>query len=143
MKVLRRIKARIRKWRSDRFLKKHYCHSYAQYNRIYDDGINHRAQFVRQFYSYKKYPYVHCFDDSNHSIYMTDTDGFHFFPVGFIEVQDWCKKNCKGIVRFDFHIVSPDDNNQLTICHLGFLDSRYFVAFSDEKDYTWFMLRWS
>ena len=139
MKVLRRIKARIRKWRSDRFLNKHNCTSYKQYNRFYDPGVNFKAACIDTFYSKLVYPYVYHFSNPNHTIHQFETDGFHFKCVGFYEVNRWCEKNCKGKFRFDHHLVIHEDHARFNVNGI----STFTVAFSDEKDYTWFMLRWS
>lgn len=144
MKIVRRLKARIRKWRSDRFLKKHYCPSYREYNRFHDPGINNSAICIDAFYSKSVYPYVYHFSNHTHIIYHTETDGFHWNHVGFHEVEEWCEQHCKGKFRFDHHLVRHRDG---MIC-IGYSFEfenigNYFVAFKDEMDYTWFLLRWS
>ena len=144
MKIVRRLKARIRKWRSDRFLKKHYCTSYREYNQTYDPGINIKAAYIHNFYSKSVYPYVYQISDPKHRIYYTETDGFHWNHVGFYEVRDWCEKNCKGKFRFDHHLVRHSDGMISYGYSVNYDNvSTYFVAFNDEMDYTWFLLRWS
>ena len=146
--MVRRFRAYLRKRRSDKFLKKHLCNSYKEYNRKYDPDINPATSYIENWYS--GYRYVYAFDNISHTIYEYDTNGWDYDMRGLREVIQWCDDNCKGKYRIDeissikteegVYLISP-------FCSYGWgYDNprhRFFAAFKDEKDYMWFILRWS
>ena len=147
--MLTTIKQRYKAWKERRFLKKHGCSSWKEYNRIYDPDYDIRASRVKDYYH--GYPYWHVFERSNHYCYQLLYDygpGGHRY--GYHDIIDWCEENTKGKHRIDFLRVwrqtGIDVNGQhhpeLWINEIGGGD-HIFVAFKEERDYTWFMLRWS
>jgi hypothetical protein len=145
-KNLKRIKTRIKSYiklkKDQRFLKKHCCTSWKQYNRKYDTDINQYCDTVKEFYH--GYNYVYCFDhvNLNHYAYKVVYD---YGPGGirytYMDMIDWCKKNCKHKFRPDIHRVIGTNMNDYTFNDIGGLDYLFF-AFKDEKDYMMFRLRW-
>ena len=47
--MLRFVKSIYKKWVDKRYLKKHNCESWEQYNHIYDPYIDHDAKNVRDY----------------------------------------------------------------------------------------------
>ena len=82
MRFFRRLKAIIRKVRSDLFSKRHKCISYKQYLWKYDKGRNIRATKLRDYYP--GYPYVYIFQDS-----------FWFTSLEYKEIRKWCDDNLR------------------------------------------------
>lgn len=133
------------KWqyfKDSRFLKKHGCTSWEQYNRIFDPDINIRATEVKDYYC--GYPYLHRFADRTHQIYDWD-----IWYSGWGIVESWAKTNCQDKFRFDALRVFPQNGIGLDgqsekvwfINELGGGDYIY-AAFKSQRDYTWFMLKW-
>jgi hypothetical protein len=132
---------KLRNWwkqqQDRRFLRKHGCDNWKQYNHRYDSDINKRAVRINDFYA--NYPYVYCFEDHKHDIYYWD-----IAMDGMYVLDQWCEKNCKDKYRFDFHraINVPATAYQWEINELGGSDYA-FAAFKNEQDFLMFCLRWS
>lgn len=126
-----------RKWNEQRFLKKHGCETWQEYNRKYDPDYNTRASKIKDVYY--GYPYVHCFENRNHCIYDWDIhiDGTYI-------ITKWCEENLKNKFRFDFQRVfrASSTDNEWELNEIGGGDY-IFVAFKDQKDYTYFLLKWA
>lgn len=138
--MIRHIKARIRKYKSDKFLKKHNCSSWAQYGRMYDVDYNNRATNVKDYYH--GYPYRHVFEKSDHYCYHLLWDhGPAGYRYGYHDIIDWCKVNLKGKHRTDYLRVNLITKNEWELNELCGADY-IFVAFKEQKDYNWFKLRW-
>lgn len=137
MKIIKRIRAIIRKYRSDRFLKKHNCKTYAQYNYRFDKRIDSRGGSINQYYH--GYPYIWYTTNYEHQVYQYDTNGFDYNNYGHWNLIEWCNSNCKGKYRTDALMAYPDD---LKLSSLG---GQYliFFAFESERDFLWFSLKWS
>lgn len=136
------LSAAVKKRRETRFLKKHGCETWDEYNRRYDPDILHRATRIRDYYH--GYPYVYCVENSNHYAYQLLHDyGPGGYRYGYDEIVDWCKEHIKYKHRTDCHRVfrAPSTANEWEINEIGGLDYLFF-AFQDERDYNWFMLRW-
>jgi hypothetical protein len=133
--IVDNIKTKYHSWQENRFLKKHGCESWKQYHRKYDSDFNIRASEIPWIYF--GYPYVYCFEDRQHEVYYWDIaiDG------AFI-ITEWCEENLKNKFRFDFHRVVKDTHGNWVINELGGGDY-IFAAFKDERDYTYFLLKWS
>jgi hypothetical protein len=113
------------------------------YNRLYDPDYNARESKLRDFYH--GYPYWHVFDNYDHFCYKIIEDyGPGGLIWGFHRMQAWCKDNTKHKFRMDELRVSQFDNEWQVneICEI-FGEDRMVFAFEDERDYAWFMLRWS
>jgi len=137
MKFVEGIKLRYREWKEQRFLKKHGCDNWFQYNRRYDPDVVWRATEIRNFY--QGYPYVYCFENHRHEVYHWDVhiDGTYV-------ISQWCDENCKSKHRMDFHraMKAPSTGNEWHINELGGGDY-IFAAFKDPEDFFLFQLRWS
>ncbi len=144
MKFLRRIKAYIRLKKNQRFLKKHGCQSWKQYNLQNDHDVIYHATLVSQYYH--GYPYLCYFEKS---------------PPGdwqkwLRDMRDWAEKNCMDKCRWDIHRVIREkglirneyddtirwtDTEEFSLNDVGGHDVLFF-AFKNKKDLTWFKLRW-
>ena len=141
-----KIQQRYQEWQERRFLRRHGCENRTQYERMYDPDYNARATRTRDYYH--GYPYVYCFEDYNHYIYHPIADyGPGGVRSGHTEIRRWAKENCQDKVRFDFLRVNKSDHTRM-----GTYDSDIneisgqdlvFVAFKSERDFTFFMLKWS
>lgn len=140
---LRRIKAWFRKRKSDRFLKKHHCKTWAHYLRVYDPDHNVRASRITDYYH--GYKHIHVIEQRDHYAYQCIYDyGPGGFREGWMDLIEWCEKNCKDKFRFDMHraMKAPATAYQWEINELAGGDY-IFAAFKDERDYMHFLLRWS
>ena len=126
-----------RNWSEKKFLKKHGCENWEQYNHRYDPDIIRNATWLKDFYH--GYPYIYCFENHKHDIYIWDL-GYD----GTFVVDKWCKENLKGKFRLDFHraMKAPSTAYEWEINELGGGDYVFFAC-KDPRDYTWFLLRWS
>lgn len=108
--------------------------TYTYYN---DPDVFWQASRVSDFYH--GYPYVHRFEDRNHKVY-----DWSIVNDGMFVIDQWCKKNIKGKYRFDGHRVlcEPSTGNEWEINDIGGSDY-YYVAFKEERDYVWFLMKWS
>lgn len=151
----RHIKARIRKYKSDKFLKKHNCKSWSHYNAEYDPDYDKYSDRISGFY--KGYKHVHVFRDPSHYAYSTIYDhGPAGYRNGFHDICDWCVENCKGKIRFDghrmLHLDKEDINEWIIFNNVnlseyseyhGLTNYYVFIAFKEEEDYIWFKMRWA
>lgn len=135
--MLTTIKLKFQKWKDQRFLKRHGCETWKQYNYRFDPDINRRCTAIRDFYH--GYPYVYCFENRKHQIYWWDL-GYD----GSYDIVEWCEQYCKDKFRIDCYrvIKYPSTSNEWTMNDMGGGDY-YFAAFKNERDYNWFLLRWS
>jgi hypothetical protein len=139
--VIRRLKARLRKWKSDRFLKKHGCSYWWQYNKRYDTDYKGHATRIEDVYH--GYPYVHCFVDRKHYAYEILYDyGPGGYRDGIHDIMEWCSKNCDDKFRFDYQRVLQTHDGKWETNEIAGGDY-LFATFKDEKDYLLFLLRWA
>ena len=147
MKFLRKIKAYIRLKKGQRFLRKHKCLSWRQYNDVYDPDIINRATLISQYYH--GYPYMCYFEEAppaSHGDWMTWLNN----------MREWCQKNCSDKFREDIHRVIREkglihneyddtmlwtDTEEFSFNDVGGWDVLFF-AFKSEKDLLWFKLTW-
>jgi hypothetical protein len=135
--LLTYLRTKIKTWRDRRFLKKHGCDNWYQYNRQYDPDINWRATRIKDFY--QGYPYVYCFENHKHEVYYWDLG-----IDGACIVGNWCDENCKDKHRMDFHraMNAPGTAWEWHINELGGGDY-IFAAFKDPEDFFMFSLKWA
>jgi len=106
-----------------------------QYAKWIDEDYNRTGDNVK--YVYCGYPYVAVFETSNGSPWNEYTD----WMTALHEMKAWCRANCTDSWREDFHRVWKDFNGEWECNEISGIDVLFF-AFKNEKDYTWFMLRW-
>ena len=147
--MLDKLKKSFKQWRDRRFLKRHGCETWNEYNHRYDPDIFQRACRVADYYT--GYPYVYCFDNRDHYAYSLLYDyGPGGCRHGYDEIVDWCRKNTKHKHRTDIHRVLKHNGIGLDGSYepewwfneIGGGDYLFF-AFKDEKEYTWFVMRWA
>lgn len=142
MKFIDNIRQRYQAWQDRRFLKRHYCDSWAQYHRQYDPDISRGSSYIRNWYH--GYCYVHCFESYEHYAYRLLYDygpGGH--KNGFDEINEWCAANCQEKWRFDIHEVIDDKYTRDWYINGIAGHDLVFFAFKDETDFLHFILRWS
>lgn len=136
-RLLTYLRTKITILRDKCFLKKHGCENWKEYNYRFDPDIFKPATRIKDYYH--GYPYFYCFENQKHDVYYWDVafDGIYV-------LSQWIDANCKGKYRFDFHRVmkEPATAYEWEINELGGSDF-IFVAFKEERDYNWFVLRWS
>lgn len=137
MKFIEDIKKTYEFYRDRAFLKKHGCESWKQYHKIYDPDCNPRASRIRDYYH--GYPYVYCFENRHHEVYDWDVG-----RDGAYVLDKWCEKHCRDKYRIDFHRVlkAPSTANEWEMNDIGGSDY-IFIAFKEQRDYTWCLMRWS
>lgn len=139
IEFLKRKKEDIRrKW----ILHRHGYKDWDMYLRMTDPDILWRASRVKDFYH--GYPYYYRFE-RGHRAYNLLYDygpGGHRYVVN--DIQDWCEANIKGKYRFDAHRVmcAASTGYEWEFNELGGGDY-YYAAFKDERDYLWFLMKWS
>ena len=134
--------AKIKHWRDQRFLKKHGCKTWEQYNRQYDPDYNIRASRVVDFYH--GYKYWLPIENHNHLAYYWEVHS-----DGMYVLNEWCKENFQGKFRFDFlrvHKQTPyglngPEDSEWWINELGGSDYIFFAC-QEEQDLLWFSLKW-
>lgn len=130
------IKQRYKAWKDARFLKKHKCDSWEQYNYRFDPDHNIRATRISDYYH--GYAYWTPIEDRNHLAYFWDVhlDGIYV-------MSQWCKENFKDKFRFDFHRVmkAPATAYQWEINELAGGDYIFFAC-KDPEDFFLFKLKW-
>lgn len=132
--MFRRLRARWRLWRNQRFLKKNGCETWRQYRRRNDPDVCAWATRLKDYY--QGYPYVHCFENQKHQFYQWDL-GYD----GSIEIIEWAEAHSEDKVRFDGHRCMKDYWGEWQINEIGGGDY-YFAAFKNEQDCFLFKLRW-
>jgi len=140
MQLVSNVKTKIHNWQERRFLRKHGCRSWNQYHRVYDPDYSAKATTLRDFYH--GYPYWHVFDNYNHFCYkLTGDYGPGGLIYGFHHMDVWCDDNTKHKFRIDGLRLFKNQNEW----HINEIsgEDRMVFAFKDERDYAWFMLRWS
>ena len=127
---------KLKQWKDRRFLKKHGCETWAQYNRWFDPDYNRRASRIRDYYH--GYPHWTIIENHNHQIYWWD-----MAYDGSSEIVDWCEENLTSKYRFDcLRVINcPATANEREINELGGTDY-YFFACQDPKDFFLFAMRW-
>jgi len=135
--ILSSITRLYKEWRDCRFLRKHGCEDWEQYNYRFDPDICKRATEIKNYY--QGYPYIYCIENRNHKVYEWDLayDGMYV-------VNKWMKANCKDKFRLDYHraMNAPGTAWEWHITELGGGDY-VFAAFKSERDFNWFLLRWA
>lgn len=138
-----------RNWKELRFLKKHGCETRCEFERKFDTDYNIRATRIKDIYH--GYPYVYCFENRQDFSYKLLFDyGPGGYRYGCDDILDWCKDNISNKFRFDFHRV----HKQTGIGNNGVEDSEWFIdqfgggdyifaAFKNERDFAYFLLRWT
>lgn len=143
MNVLTKVYCRYLLWKDNRFLKKHGCVNWKEYNHRFDPDINCSASAIESYYM--NYPYVYVIKDPTPEAFQKYDDWLE----GYVKLKNWCDNNCAGKWRSDVHRVYP--NNFFTGTHtakeyvmndIGGYDFIFF-AFKNEKDYLWFTMRWT
>lgn len=147
MKILKQIKAYIKLKKNQRFLKKHGCRTWEQYNHAYDPDIIRNATLISQYYH--GYPYLHYFEEAPSAIYGD-------WRIWYQNMRDWCEKNCEDKYREDIHRVIREkglihneyndtmiwsDTEDFSMNDIGGWDVLFF-AFKSKQDLVWFKLRW-
>lgn len=141
MKIVHRIKALIRKKKSERKLKKSGYKNWRQYKHNRDESICRYANYVDDFYP--GYPYVYVIKDYNHYAFQWLHDfgpGGQWF--GYDEMTLWCEEKIRWNYRRDVHRVIENASGLVEFNDIGGSDYIYF-AFKNEKDFTYFLLRWA
>jgi hypothetical protein len=136
-----RIKARIRKWKSEQKLKKSGYNNWRQYKHNRDIDVQRYANDVQDFYT--GYPYVYVIKDYNHYAFQFLYDcgpGGQVF--GYDEMTQWCEEKIRWNYRRDIHRVFENASGRVEFNDIGGSDYIYF-AFKNEKDFTHFLIRWS
>lgn len=136
------FKTKLNDWKERRFLKKHKCNSWEQYNHRFDPDRNQRASRVKDYYhGYNNWVAI---EDTNHKVYYWDVayDGIYV-------LSEWCKENFKGKFRFDFlrvHKQTPyglngPEDSEWWINELGGSDYIFFAC-KEPEDMFLFKLKW-
>lgn len=140
MRIIRRIKAWVRKKRAERKLKKSGYENWRQYRHNRDPYVEKYANHLDDFY--KGYPYVYPIN-YNHYAYRNLYDhGPGGTRYGYNEMSDWCDEKIRLNYRVDIHRVWVNQWGKAELNDIGGSDIIYF-AFKYEKDFTHFLLRWA
>lgn len=142
--MIKELVNKYKLYKEQRFLKKHNCNSWEQFDKVYDIDINRHADRIKDYYL--GYPYIYIFKDTTKEIFNKHRDWID----GYKELESWCGKHCIGKYRSDIHRVWPQtsidfDGNTETEYHFNDIGGHDFLffAFKHEFDYIWFTTRWS
>ena len=122
---MKKIKALFRLYRYKRFYWKYG--GYRNYETYHSGDVNKRAFFLNELYP--GYNHVEFFSYP------------HSTWINYVQADKWCWANCKSKYRYD---ITRAEYTQFgwTANEFGGDDIISF-AFKDERDYIWFMMRWS
>lgn len=136
MKLIDDLCVRYKEWKDERFLKKHGCDSWKEYNRKYDTDVHHRAAHVRDWYH--GYSHIHVFKDAGNDIFVKYGDWLQGLGV----MTTWCDEHCSGKWRYDIHrVLDETDYHGYMLNDIGGYDYVFF-AFKNERDFILFRLTW-
>jgi hypothetical protein len=135
IKILRRVQAGWRLYKSRRFLARHNCETWRQYRYHYDPDYNLRATRVQD--KFHGYPYIYRFADHTHEVY-----DWNVHLDGIYRISQWCDRNLQDKYRFEALRVSQDYAGEWSENGIGHSDY-IFAGFKTKKDYMLFVLKWS
>lgn len=143
MSFLTKISNEYKSWKDNRFLKKHGCSTWEQYNRRYDVDCNYHGNTVKCFYH--GYKYVVTYESARGDPFTR----FGTWLEGLDEMTKWCKANCDNKWRNDIMRVykqtalgwAGDTEEEWWINDIGGGDVLFF-AFKDQQDAFLFKLTW-
>ena len=143
------IKARIRKYLSERKLKKSLYGSWRSYRHNRDTDVYRYADKVSDFYSGYKYVYQ-CDNHSHYAYHRIHDYGPGEKRFGYNDMRDWCELRCRFKYRADVHRVTKQtglgiNNEEYPDWYFNDIVGIDFVyfAFQNEQDYIMFLLRWN
>jgi len=142
--ILDFIRSRYKRWVDKRYLKKHNCTSWEQYNHVYDTCRDKSApNLVDYYFGYKSIVHVRW------AVITNFPSWYHPFASTPYELTDWCKEHCTDEFRLDrIHgkfinskfVISTDVDAVAIALHNTYPE--VFMAFKSEKDALLFKLRW-
>ena len=149
MVLIDNLKYKYKKWKEERFLKKHGCDNWKQYYRNTDPDRNIRADRVKDYYH--GYDYVYCLDYREHHAYQLLYDygpGGHRY--GYEDIMDWCEANLAYKNRMDILRVFKQtpiglngaQESEWWINEIGGGDYVFFAC-QDPEDFFIFKMRWA
>jgi hypothetical protein len=138
--ILSFIRSRYKRWVDKRYLKKHHCRSWEQYNHVYDEGRNVNADNLTDYYcGYNAIVHVRW------AIVVNLPSWHDPFGGGYYELTNWCKEHCTDDFRLD-DIAGKFINSKYvmadTLLSNSVISNQVFIAFKSEKDALLFKLRW-
>ena len=136
MKIIKRVRAYLRKYKAARKLKMSGHDTWASYRHMHDPDICRSSLGPKDFYI--GYPYVYKIASPDHYAYQS-VDGF--MTCGYDIMRKWCEKNIRYNYRMDYHRVFKDHFTRELFNEMAGDDMIYF-AFNNEQDYLLFVLRW-
>ncbi len=128
--MIDKLKELCKQYKDARFLKKHGCETWREYNRRYDPDFFSRARYVKN--AYRGYKFITKLPDEYYGLR----------EYSMKNIEKWCEENCKGKWRIDWFRGFYDPKfNDFELNEISGIDELYF-AFQDERDYFLFKLRW-
>lgn len=134
------ISVKYKTWKEKRFLKKHSCETWSQYNRRYDPDYQPRADRVKDYY--------HGYQ---HIVQFTTARGdpwtrFGTWLEGLEAIHKWCDDNCEDKWRHDIlRVIEVKDffreEYEWVVNEIGGGDVLFF-AFKNDHDAFLFKLTW-
>jgi hypothetical protein len=136
MKLIEVFRKKYQVWQFNREFKKSGYTSAQAYLKTIDSDVCYRATTISTFYS--GYPYVFRMENYPEP-----------FNLHLENINQWGNEYCKDKWRMDWHRIDcyfDLDGNIYSISEdfNDFFGSDFmFVAFKNERDYNWFLLKWS
>jgi len=133
------IRSRYKRWIDKRFLMKHHCKNWEQYNHAYDTCRDKSADNLVDYYcGYDSIVHVRWAVITNLPSWHEPMGGHQY------ELINWCKEHCTDDFRLD-HIEGTFINSKYVIHTNLYPVNNYdevFIAFKSAKDALLFKLRW-
>lgn len=136
------LKQKYKEFKDRRFLKKHYCKTWEEYNYRHDPDVSYREYVVKHYY--RGYQYVYAAEREDHYSYKLLYDyGPGGTRYGFQDIADWCKLQCKGKYRADW--LNSYKNDFFDEWQINDIAGQYrmFFAFQNQSDFVNFLMKWS
>ena len=141
MDMIKQLKERWKGYKEKRFLENYGCKTWREYEIKYDPDVGFRARWAHTYYH--GYPHILPVEpqglrnNSPGSLWVNH-------HVDIEKMVDWCKQNCQGKWRNDWHRGFWDHQGNYEVYEINNIGGgeTMFFAFKEEADYMWFKLTW-
>lgn len=136
------VKYKILEWQWDLALIKSCCYTWEEYFLAMDPNFDRSSHTLRgKFCGYPHIAAIQYRDRSKREITLVSK----YEIIDSTLVKHWLQKNCRGKYRIQIERMMNNPNTDITKSDISknlMGEDYFFVGFTDERDYTMFVLRW-